>query len=283
MKHPSEESLLAYLDEQQAGDERAETDRHLAECEVCLGTLARLRQASQILTSGLNVLDLGEPDRWRSGEQWLKESLDRAAAGTRVHDPRIDGAPGDARRVTRLRLVPGGPGKNQARPAPRAQRSFRSLRWAAGIVLVAVAGGSAAVIGIPGLRIFAPAEDREVAVVEAAPSMDAAAVAVRPQDGSVAVVLTNVAEGTRLRIDPVDGGEVMVEVRGDGETRFQARDGLVQADLGGTHAMVRVELPRSVDSTTIMIDDRVVARAVNGEVTPAAAATDDGLVLESGG
>ncbi|HWV58944.1 MAG TPA: zf-HC2 domain-containing protein [Longimicrobiales bacterium] len=281
MKHPTEESLLAYLDLESTDAERAEIERHLARCDACVTMLARLRQESQILTSGLNALDLAEPGRWRADSPWLRESLDRAMSEAARHTAHAGGGTEGGEQQPRLRVVKGGAAPGHEREAPGRRWSFTALRWAAGITFIAVAGASAAVVGIPGLRLFDKPEPAQPTVAEAASTPAAAAVAVSPANGEITVVLTNSVPGTRLVIDPVDAGEVLVEVRGDGEARFQARDGLVRADLGGVITHVRVELPRGVESSTIMVGDRVVARAAFGEVTPAAA-TGDGLVLESG-
>lgn len=331
MMHPTEDTLLAYLDGEVTGAGRVEVDRHLSACESCRASFERLREASALLTSALGTLDLAEPARWGEDMPLLVGAVHRTAgartASGAAHDTAAgEGiragaadpagplaatgapAPGAGQGAPVLRVIPGGAsgaasssahvatatrgtggvahggagGSGEARSARR-RTSFTALRWAAGILLVAVGAGTAAVVSIPGLqRLFSSEGAAPVATTSAQDApLAPAAVAVHPAAGAVEVVLTNVADGSRLQVAVEGDGETLVEVTGQAQTRFLARDGLVRADLGGAPATVRIVLPGGVETATIKVDDRVVASAAGGVVTPAEAATGAGIDLQA--
>lgn len=63
MQHWADATLLAYLDDELPAGERAEVERHLAECEACAGQLARLRSAASGLSRALQEVDQEAPER----------------------------------------------------------------------------------------------------------------------------------------------------------------------------------------------------------------------------
>jgi anti-sigma factor ChrR (cupin superfamily) len=245
MKHLNDETLLTFADgelDDVAGDG---VQQHLAICDECSTAFAEVRELRGLLARVVQTVDAAEPAAWR-----------------------------------RARFRPG----LAPRPAPR-RTAPPAWRWAAGIVLVTAAAGSAAVIAFPELlrdtagQTAAPAAAPPTVVESRALAAARGAVHVAMVDGRVDIELSGVAPGTQLRVELVAGSDAGIEVAGAETTRFQARDGRIDADLGGRVATVTVTLPRDVRSAVISANGSVAVRATDGQVTPSEAAAG-GVTLD---
>lgn len=283
MTHPSEDTLQAYLDGELAPAEEANVRKHMADCAACRISFERLREFAEVFSAAIATLDAAEPAHW---DDW--ESTGLGSGGPKMGTP-VATRRHDSRRRDRshLRVVPGSAGSAPDRGEAVRRRAWRIgpvLRWAAGITLVAVGAGSAAVIAFPGLRLTDARPETAGATTDAvlAPQEDglaSAAVAVRPLDDDIRVVVANASAGTKLYLEVADVADAVVQVRTGGEPRFEARDGFVRADLGGVAGEVHVRLPRALGRGTIQTEDVVVARVIEGEVTPPEASSAEGLTL----
>src|SRR5690606_4163614 len=198
--HPSEDTLQAYLDGELPSAAELDVRGHLSGCVACRGSLERLRDNAMMFTAAIEMLDDAEPAEW---DEWRLPSL--ASGGV---DAMTSASPAasrdDARRRERshLRVVPGSAGSGADLGPKSEQRVWRSgpaLRWAARITLVTVAAASAAVIAFPGLRPGGSAPETTAIAPDAASAqaggLAGAAVAVRPLDDDVRIVLANAPAG----------------------------------------------------------------------------------------
>lgn len=93
-EHPSEPTLLAYVEDELEADERSEVERHLAACPACAGDVAAVRAGREALRAAAE-LDLpagaqtrldgvlappSQPAVARSGRRWLTLVAPVAAA-----------------------------------------------------------------------------------------------------------------------------------------------------------------------------------------------------------
>lgn len=240
MNHPGNEVLLASIDGELAHDAANEVARHVDECDDCAVRLAHLRAANQALAGVIAGIDAREP------AGWLAEAEDPVVV--------------DAANVVPLR-APDGPRLTASPP----RRNSGVWRWAAGIVLLAGAGTAAALLGRP----------EAAPVVTAIESADPTAAAraepnvfhLTPVNGSMDVTLAGVAAPTRLMIAFGDDGDVAIEATGPDALHLGNLPGNATLDLGDTPATLRITYPRDLARGAIRVDDRVVARIVNGRLT----------------
>jgi len=165
-----------------------------------------------------------------------------------------------------------------------------SWRWAAAALLTVTSVAAAAVVGAPLLhRHDAPAAPSAIATsarpLAAAALRPAGAIAVAASgSGSMDVALSGAAAGSRLHITITDGAELSVNVRSDSASaepaRFRTGDARIAVQLPGALSLVEVELPATLHSARVMLDNSVVATVTDGRASPAAA-TDagDGIAL----
>jgi hypothetical protein len=164
----------------------------------------------------------------------------------------------------------------------RGARSLGAWRWAAGIVLVTAAAGSAAVIAFPallrndGAAVESTTTAGEAAAVQRVPQP--AAVVVGTVAGGIEVVLTGVPEGVHLRVEAAVVNDVAVAITGEGTPRFNATAGRVVADLGGTAGDVHIVLPADLVRGSITVNGNVLVRIADGRITPEVA-TSDGILV----
>jgi anti-sigma factor RsiW len=233
--HPGSDVLLAHADGELPDDDD-ELVRHIEQCTECSAAVARLRDDSRSFAAALRALDEAEPRYWARDEEVVVLPL--AARSVRV--------------------------------TPAMSRSSGGLRWAAGILLVAGAAVSAAVVGA---RILSDANEGTVPASEPATAQPGvAAVMMSPVGGQVVVAVSGAGTDSRLFVTFADRPDASVAVEGAGSPRFRAVDGRVDLDLAGASAVVRVTLPQSLRRATIAVDDTTIATVRDGQVTPPAAA-----------
>lgn len=260
MLHPGSEMLLAHVDGELAGDEDRDVVRHLEECTECSAAVARLRDDSTSFGRALHALDDAEPAQWRPQDD------------ERVLPLRPSSVDGAASRSLQSHAA----GSSASSRSRRDSQSWRLggrgvLRWAAGVLLVAAATVSAAVVGV---RILAdgvqepPVADDPVAV-----ESGVAAIMVTPVAGRVEVRVSGAGAGSELFVSFAGRADARVAVEGTGSPRFRVANGRLDLDLEGAAAVVRVTLPQSLPNATIVSDDITVATVRNGRLEPADAAT----------
>lgn len=243
--HPGSDVLLAYTDDELSRDEHREVARHLAECAGCSAAVASLRAETMKVADAVYALDDAEPARW---------SRDGAAD------------------VLPLR-------PHAARPRAARYRSSEVLRWAAGILLVAAATVSAAVVGTRILLGTDEASVRGVAPVTVQP--ETAAVMVSPVGGEVTIVVSGAGTASRLFMSFADRATASVAVEGAASPRFRVVDGRVDLDLHGATAVVRLTLPQSLRAASVTANGRTAVTVQDGQVVPAEAAAA-GVPLDGG-
>jgi anti-sigma factor RsiW len=243
MIHPTDDELVAYLDGELPRESAAEMTRHVASCIGCRKRVAELEDVAATFTGAMQVIDASEPQTWEN-----------------PHSP-------PAIRVVRRDGL-------AARTAPRAGRSAlpASLRWAAGIAIVAVAGLSASIGTVPRFT-GDTAEVPELPVALVAPPVSApAAVAVLPLDGSVRVQLEANGSSPHLVVRLADRRDVRVSVGGVEAPQFVAREGEVTVRIDADPAKVEIEFPRTIVNGSVWNGRTLVARVEAGRIVPGDAA-----------
>ncbi|HLU25930.1 MAG TPA: zf-HC2 domain-containing protein [Longimicrobiales bacterium] len=256
MRHPAEDTLQAYVDGELEGAPAEHVGRHVATCIECRGTVARLREASALFSEAMGRLDAGEP------AAWADENVLPLALGARTGTKPV------------LRVVPGGGADRAAasarepeRAVPRAPGVAVAWRWAAAILLVTAAAGSAAIVAFPILRGGGGQPGEALTAVDESVA-SGAGVVVRPLNGVMDIAVRSAPAGSRLVVELTDERDVRVDVSGAAAPRFEARDGSVVVDLADRSAVLRVSLPRSLAAGTVRVDDVVVARSEGDRVVP---------------
>lgn len=242
--HPESGVLLAYADDELSRDEHREVARHLAECAGCSAAVASLRAETMKVADAVYALDDAEPAHW---------SRDGTAD------------------VLPLRL-------HAVQHRADRYRSSDVLRWAAGILLVAGATASAAVVGTR-LSERDDASARGVAPVTVPPG--AAAVMVTPAGGEVRIVVSGAGTASRLFMSFADRATASVAVEGAASPRFRVVDGRVDLDLQGATAVVRLTLPQSLRAASVTTNGTTAVTVQDGQVMPAEAAAA-GVALDGG-
>ena len=244
VEHPGEGALQAYLDGEVLAEPREAIDRHLVGCGECREALGRLDSFALRTREALGLIEVVPP------------SLDRIRWQVRT-----------------------------ARAGRRGQIHKR-VAVAASLVLVAGAGWAAMAPGSPFRR---PADIEETATValEAPPVQQAVelstgveprGVAVPPEAGSVSVLFEGVGAGSWVAVYVVDGDRATVTA--PPASRFEAGEGSALVVVTDPAAELVVELPRTLVTAEIRVNDRAIYQSVNGEVTypgPAPVSTDGGV------
>jgi hypothetical protein len=187
-----------------------------------------------------------------------------------------DGYDGDERSDRAARVLP--LRREGPRAAPTPSPASSAFRWAAGIVLVSVAGAAAAIIGQrmqaqPELPIVPTATSTQV-------DPTVAALAVTPRDGMLHVALTGAGAGSRLYVTVEAGAIGRVAIEGAESPRFTAKDGRVDIDLRAEPATVRVTLPLTLREAIVTAAGATLVTVRRDSVSPAAASTT-GILLDS--
>jgi len=246
MTHRTDGELQAWLDAELPATDASEVAGHLMLCTECRAKLGELRLAGERLRVALAELDAGS-----------------------------------------------------ARTAgPRRGASRTALRAAA--MILAVAGAAAAVVpGSPLRQLLermasSPPESVpvEAPAVESGPgpaSPGIASVTVSPVEGRVAVLVDRFADGSTITVRFATDREVRaLLLSGEDGARFSVGPGrlYVIANAGEAPAEVLIELPRDLNSATVVVDGRrevVASRAGIRRSGDADLAPQDEVVLRVGG
>jgi hypothetical protein len=254
--HPGREVLLAHVDGELPDSEEGDVTAHTFACTVCRGAVSDLTGGVALLANALRVLDEDEPEAW---------SRPALADG-------VGKDPGDS-------SVASLPVRHEAgRVRPDGSRGGRAFRWAAGIVLVSVAGAAAAIIG---QRMQAQPEEPVVPTAtspQVAPTI--AALTVTPREGMLHVAVTGAGAGSRLYVTVEAGAIGRVAIEGADSPRFTAVDGRVDIDLRAEPATVRVTLPVTLREAIVTAAGATLVTVRRDSVSPAAASTA-GILLHS--
>lgn len=243
MTHAAEGTLLAFLDGELGGEERADLVRHLGACGACASSLEELRRAAEGLSAALG---------------WLDRPAPVAAAYDRVRHARRD-AP-----VLELR------------PQSLTGAGRRSLLKAAMLVLGLAAGASAAIPGSP-VREWLVATWREITGDEPMPAELAEPVApaaaervagfsVLPLDGAVRVRVSRPAPNAVVRVRLVDSDRAAVYALGEATSaHFETGPGYISVSGGGA-GEIRIDLPQHVRDARVELDGRPLMTLDAGRV-----------------
>lgn len=285
MSHQTETDMRAYLDGELDDVPALIVERHMAECADCAAVAAELHETAGIFTAAMARMDAAEPEHWRAADSWT-EALP-ASARVRVVPTVIDPE----------RVIPIGRGRQPASAAPAADHAGASApaasprrsvggaawRWAAAVVLLAGAGGAAALTNVFGLAAAPDASGEPVAIEATTTAPDPGSVVfVTPVDGVVEVVLSRAPAGSRVIVTRSDDPDVGIEVSGGSVPRIVPTAGRGLVDLADREAVVRIGVPAGLTSVTVVWEGRIVVRVEGGEVTPGGAASE-GIVLGGNG
>ena len=249
MMHPTNDLLVAYIDDELTQETAEEVAAHVAACARCSGIHADLRSTSQYVLGVLNQIDALEPAEWA----------------------------GPAGQLTRTARTNG-----HARPESLGRRSATAgqaaLRRAAVITLL-VTGGAAAAVITANRVMRDDGGSTEVSTVQttAAPAAASSGILIEPRDGSFTIALQGAAAGSRLYVVIEDRPEAQLVVTQPNPPRFVSRAGQLEVHLGG-RADLRLEVPPSIREARIVMGADTVAVVRGRVVTPAQAATE-GIIL----
>jgi hypothetical protein len=192
------------------------------------------------------------------------------SASTRDYD-------GDERSDRTARVLPLRRERPRAAPTPR--RAWSAFRWAAGIVLVSIAGVSAAIVGY---RMQAEQRSELIAPASADAQVEpgVASLVMTPRAGVLRVALSGAGAGSRVYVTLADGVAARITVEGAGSPRFTAVTGRIDIDLGADVVTVHVTLPDTLRETIVMAAGVALVTVRQDSVSPAAAATT-GILLDA--
>lgn len=279
MSHPHDAILQAHLDGELAPPAMREVTRHLSLCDTCRDASTELAQLAHAFSDVIRDFDADEPAEWRAPGA---AALEYATLAQMAYAP-------DAVDASEVRA----PAPTHSVHAPRRRAHLpasTSWRWAAAALLTVTSVAAAAVVGVPLLhRHDAPAAPSAI-VTSARPLVAAAlrpagAIAVAASGrGSMDVALSGAVAGSRLHITITDGAELSVNVRSDSASaepaRFRTGDARIAVQLPEALSLVEVELPATLHSARVLLDNSVVATVTDGRASPAAAIdAGDGIAL----
>lgn len=232
MNHIDEGRLMALLDDELAPEERSQVEQHVRECLPCRAELAELTSAAGTLTGALALADGVSPQGRGLAIGWPR-------ATTRAHG------------------------------------SWSALPRAAVLVLGFAAAASATISGSPVRSWLADLARSDQAQLTEAPTARAepapepaaapaavaeAGVSVLPLEGSVRIVLRDVSPDLRIRAVLSQGSSAWVYATGDAASaRFQTAPGRIEVS-GATLGELRIELPGSASSATVVVEGREYLR-----------------------
>lgn len=249
--HPGRDVLLAHMDGELPDHEERAVAAHAGACEECTLAVTAIRDSAQLFAGVMLAIDDEEPPAW--------------SASVRDYDGYHGHERDGAARVLPLR-------RGNPRAAPTQSRASSAFRWAAGIVMVSVAGVSAAIVGY---RMQAEPQIEPVAPAAADAQVEprVASLVMTPYDGMLRVALSGAGAGTRVYVTLVDGAAARIAVEGAESPRFTAVPGRVDVDLGADIATVRVTLPSTLRETIVTAAGAALVTIRQNSVSPAAAAT----------
>ncbi|MCG6958132.1 MAG: zf-HC2 domain-containing protein [Gemmatimonadetes bacterium] len=273
MTHLQESLLIAVRDGAVDPPTEALARAHLATCPSCAGDLAALEKRGSDVAAALETLD---------------GFFDAASARASVR-VRVARAAADA--VGSLALEADGrlaSGKLSVRSVSRRFRA-RWIRAAGAVLFLAAASAAAALPGSP-LRRWAgdliegvtpgPAAVERPSPAAASPE-ETTGVRIGVSEGPLQVLLRGVPADGEVEVRWVSGTEAAVF--GPLGSRFTSARGRIEAIL--TPGRVRVELPRSVVPTSLVVDGRIyLSRTPEGLTVPGPAIREDesGIVFRGG-
>lgn len=273
MTHLQESLLIALRDGVVDPSTEALARAHLATCPSCAGDLAALEKRSSDVAAALETLD-GFFDA-ASARASVRVRVARAAADTSGSLAlEADGRPA--------------PGKLPERSVSRRFRA-RWIRAAGAVLFLAGASAAAALPGSP-LRQWAvdliervapgsPALERPAPAATSPEEMTGVRISV--SEGPLQVLLRGVPADGEVEVRWVPGTEAAVF--GPLGSRFTSGTGRIEAIL--TPGRIRVELPRSVVPTSLVVDGRIyLSRTPEGLKVPGPAIRQDesGIVFRGG-
>ena len=230
MNHLDEGTLQSFLDDELATRDRAAAAEHMMGCAACRTAHDELRRANALFSEAMAELDVAPPEA----------SAPRARPGRGV-----------------------------------ARAGTRSFAKAAGLMLFLAAAASAAVPGSPVREWIvgavgaepeasAPAPDVEAVVAEAPPAPPAG-LSIMPRSGQVVIEIAGL-DGTAIRVQQGTGEAVTVASRGaERDPSFRSAAGRIGV-RNGVGGELLVELPTTLASARVVVDGRVYARVVDGEL-----------------
>lgn len=249
MGHPAEQTLLAYLDRELPVDERSTVREHLQTCASCAGRLDGLSAAAGELADALAFLDVPAPVL--SAAEIQERLLTRALGD-------LD-TPAPAASADEL--------ERRSDIMPLRRRVSRRPLLAAALIVIFVAGASAAIPGSPvrawlerTVQLFqgTPSDAQRTdatMLVDSAGRSHPSAISVQPRDGFVRIMITAPEPATVIRVRLLDRGPASVwSVEG----RYRTAPGEIEVLDAGPGEVV-VLLPRSVASAHVELDGRLVA------------------------
>jgi len=260
MEHLTEAELQGWIDREIEPAERARVNRHLEDCTECRRVVGELRSAAE-----------------RFSGVMLRYDEDLAAeAGDRIRSSPDTGA---------SRLTGGGRPRSVPRGVGRAA------------VFVLLFGAAAAAAVVPGSPIrdllFGPPAvvvapvPAPVELPPAPSAVDGASITVGPQDGRLIVRVNDFAPGTRIVVSLVDRTVAVANLPDDArDARFVVASGTLEIiGAGEVDGIVRVALPRSLETGVLEVDGRVVARVRDGRLVTLrqVSRSGDEAVFEVGG
>jgi anti-sigma factor RsiW len=251
MMHPTNDLLVAYIDDELPQETADEVAAHVAACVRCSGIHADLRATTQYVLGVLHQIDAHEPAEW---------------AAVTAHAARTTG-------------LSNGQGSSDARERPFATLGQGTLRRAATITLLLTSGAAAAVITANRLLRDGDAST-EVSTVQTttAPATASSGILIESRDGAFTIALEGVAAGSRLQVVIDDRSQAQLVVTQSNSPRFVSRAGLLEVHLGGGRADLRLQVPPSMREARIVMGADTVAVVRGRVVTPAQAATE-GIIL----
>lgn len=241
MAHAGSGTLMAYLDGEMPVRDRTAIESHIGECRPCEAELTELRSMSSTFASAMALSDVVSP-------------MLRARARLEPHIPAAAGVGARPRRAP----IPAG------------------LLKAAAIVLLVAGAASAAIPGTPLRRLVETIAERAATLVSDAPSATIVDVPdpvlavppvveqrqpgnelmVVPVGGRARVSIHSPVQGATIAVRLVDSAtSVRVVALGADETRFQTGAGYI--DVFENTAGLVVEVPRDLESMTVIVDGRV--------------------------
>jgi hypothetical protein len=269
MTHLRESLLIALRDG--ALDPTAETAArsHLTACSSCSEDLATLEERSSDVAAALEALDV-----------FFDEASARASVRVRVARAVADTGGAQAVAADGGRAA----GSHRASSAPRRSRAYW-LRAAGVVLFLASASAAAALPGSPLRRWVGDLMERSASGAATAdhptpaalPTEEATGVRISVSGGALQVLLRGVPAGGDIEVHWVPGSEAAVF--GPVGSRFTSAAGRIEATLNP--GRVRVELPRGVVPTTLVVNDHTyLSRTLGGlEVPGPVIRQDDSIIV----
>ena len=244
VQHIQETRLLAYLDDELDGSQRAAVAEHLLGCRSCAARLDGLRSASMALSEALASLDVAPPeaDFRTKRESEVSRGTPRAGRVSWI-------------KAAVLVLTVGGASAAAIPGSPVREWIVQSVD-----------------------RMLGADERGEEQVPPAQPASDISGVAAKPLYGRIVVDLLDVTPGTTLRVRLVDGPEAAAW---SAAGRYRTGPGLIEV-LGDGDGELRVDLPRDAVLAEVRVEGVPVSRVIDSglvSLVPAAERTESELLF----